>query len=552
MNDLRHPNLDRGGRQARFVGRAFGTIGVGTVLLIAIAVNQSAAHWRDNLADDHLFAYFGWCVAHGARPYADVWDNKPPLIWWLNAAAVSVAGAGVESEIALGATALAVALVAFVLIARTLFHRSLTWVAAVTGSVLLTHLRFECGGNRTEMLVVASELLVALGYLRWRSTARGPWLLLAGLAAGAAPLCKQAGVAAALACAVEFTLSLIRLRWRESAAAVRARAVRFLAWFGGGALVVPLIAGAALAAQGALGDAWFAIAEFNRAYFAVGDASWIALPRALRVMAPGLWPLLGPACVVLAGLLMAVVHGRSVRVAPSESPATACSARADGVFLLFVWLVLAVYLATVGPGRREYHLMPALPPLALLMLWPLDRLVGTGGLAATLAGRPSVGVALLVYLAVLAGVAREHGAIVAQCWEQKPSWNALAWHVPPGYEQQADRIRERTRPDERIYVWGWSPGTYRFAVRRAASRFATIEKLAHVGERAAFIRAAILNDLRREPPALFAILPGDLAALRGGHDPELAGWLLPRYDEVETVGGMTLLMRRAAPSGIER
>lgn len=512
------------------------------LLAAAVVINQSAVHWRDNLADDHLFAYYGWCVADGARPYLDVWDNKPPLIWWLNAAAMRLAGGGLASEVLLGSVALGGTLAAFVLASRTLFHPSLTLVAAATGAVLLTHLRFECGGNRTETLVVACELLVVLGYLRWRSTGRRGWLLLAGLAAGAGPLCKQAGVAAVVACTVDLAVALVRLRRRGELAAARVTLVRFAVWFGGGALLVPAIAAVALAAQGALGEAWFAVVAFNRAYFAVGDASWTALPRALRVMAPGLGPLVGPLAVLAAGMAWTAAR-------PAERGMAAGSARQRGpaqpdrVLLLFVWLALATYLATVGPGRREYHLMPALPPLALLMLWPVDRLVGARGLAARLAARPSVGVALLVYLAVLAGVAEDHAAIVRQCWERKPGWNSLAWTSPPGYERQAERIRALTRPDERIYVWGWSPGTYRFACRRAASRFATIEKLAHVGAHASFIRSEILSDLRRDPPALFAILPGDLEALRGGHDPELAEWLLSGYDEVETVGGMTLMLR---------
>ena len=64
----------------------------------AAVINQSAVHWRSNNADSDLFAYYGWCIAHGARPYLDVWDNKPPGIWWVNAAAIRLCGAGAGSE----------------------------------------------------------------------------------------------------------------------------------------------------------------------------------------------------------------------------------------------------------------------------------------------------------------------------------------------------------------------------------------------------------------------------------------------------------------------
>lgn len=62
----------------------------GVLVAVAVTVNASAVHGRQNLADSHLFGYYGWCVSQGARPYLDVWDNKPPGIWWVNAAAVVI------------------------------------------------------------------------------------------------------------------------------------------------------------------------------------------------------------------------------------------------------------------------------------------------------------------------------------------------------------------------------------------------------------------------------------------------------------------------------
>jgi len=38
----------------------------------AVLLNQSAVHWRDNVNDSHYYAYCGWRVSQGARPYLDV------------------------------------------------------------------------------------------------------------------------------------------------------------------------------------------------------------------------------------------------------------------------------------------------------------------------------------------------------------------------------------------------------------------------------------------------------------------------------------------------
>ena len=56
-----------------------------TVLLILpiVAISQVAAHTRTDVVDDQMFGYFGWRIANGAVAYEDVWDNKPPGVYWI-------------------------------------------------------------------------------------------------------------------------------------------------------------------------------------------------------------------------------------------------------------------------------------------------------------------------------------------------------------------------------------------------------------------------------------------------------------------------------------
>ena len=55
------------------------------VVIPIITVSQLAAHLRLDVVDDQMFGYYGWRIAHGATVYHDVWDNKPPGIYWINA-----------------------------------------------------------------------------------------------------------------------------------------------------------------------------------------------------------------------------------------------------------------------------------------------------------------------------------------------------------------------------------------------------------------------------------------------------------------------------------
>ena len=523
---------------ASAMGRPVTLVLVGVILLPAILINQTAVHWRGNIVDSDLFAYYGWCVAQGARPYVDIWDNKPPGIWWANAAAIRLLGPGAGADLLLGSTALLLTLAGFVAIAQHAFHRSLALPATLVGAVLLTHLHWECGSNRTETFVVACETLAMLGYLRWLRSRRRPWLLLAGLAAGAAPLFKQSGLAVALAMAIHLAWLQWRTRSRGRGATGHLRG--WTPWLiaGAGLIVPSAVAAAVLAWNGALGEAIFAVGAFNRAYFAIGDATWVHCAGALRAF----WPTLAPSSGVLAIVALGLASGGYLRLRPGRKP-TGRPAR-PGVGLFVLWCVLAVYLACVGPGRRSHHLMPALPALALLTLYPLHLLAHRHGLWRRLIARPGVVCALVLWGWVLGVAGVDDLTEAFRCWQTKPHWYSLGRTRPNECEQHAAELIHLTRPGDTIYVWGWSPGTYRCACRRPASRFATLEKCGQVGGYAQFILEGAMADIRRQPPAAFVISTSDYALVDADAPSEFGAWVRAHYRPVGTVAGMRILIWR--------
>ncbi len=60
---------------------------VATVLMClpVLATAQYIAHVRADETDAWLFAYYGREMLSGCGLYTDLWDNKPPGIFWLNA-----------------------------------------------------------------------------------------------------------------------------------------------------------------------------------------------------------------------------------------------------------------------------------------------------------------------------------------------------------------------------------------------------------------------------------------------------------------------------------
>ncbi len=527
-----HPLLSPDGSPSRFAGAA---LLAAALCLAAIVANQTSVHWRVNVVDSDLFAWHGWCVVQGAVPYLDIWDNKPPGTWWLNAAAIRLCGPGSGADVLLGTVALVVTLLGSVAIARRAYGPALTLPAGVAAAVLLTHAGLECGSNRTETFVAACETGAVLGYGVWETCGRRRWLMLAGLCAGAAPLFKQAGLAAGLACAAHLAWA----RWRLGRE--QRRVEPWLAFIAGG-IVAPLASAAVLATQGALGEAWFAVGPFNRVYFEAGDATWWRMDLALPHYGPVLVRLSGVLLIAAVGLVAGLALRRRCGARAEDAPFE--PAQRPAVLGLFVlWFALAFYLANVAPGRRGHHLMPVLPPLTLLVVYPLHLLAGAAGLATQLARRPTRIVLLVLWLFVLGSTAADSLVEARQGWRTKPHWAALNRKVPTATERQGRAVAALTRPDEVIYIWGWSPGTYRYAERRAASRFATFEKLGQVGARARFIFDAAVTDVRRAEPAVMVISEVDRPNLVAER-PDIGAWITAEYEEVEVIEGMVVLRRR--------
>lgn len=549
----------------------FGPFAVALFAVTAMLLNQSVVHRRENTADSHLFAYYGWLVADGARPYLDTWDNKPPGIWWANALAFRMLGDSAGVETAVGAAALLAGLIAAAGILATLWCGTFLAVALPLATALLTHLAFECGADRTETLVNAAELLGVFAYFRWLASQRRAWLVTAGLLLGVAPWCKQSGLGAIVACGLHLLF------------AVRSGRIASLATLVVGLCLPTLVFAAILARQGALGEAWYAVVQFNRLYFDIGDAGW----HGFRITADSIGPHLSPLLwyFLLAGVAAAAgivrvgcaarrrAENRETHLAaksPSSAAADSRNSRTDTRFrgataLFAVWLLVNLFLVAIGVGRLAYHLMVILPPLALLAVQGLAVVVGIArrdegatNFAARLVCSPrstavaTLGLAIAVSAAAdsvreglrfSAGSPPRNGASIAG-----GSWIEAASFVPHGFAAQAGLIQRLAGPNDTIYVWGWSPGSYRYAYRRSASRFATIEKVGQLRGRARFLLDEVTATLRRNPPAVFLISPNDVDGLLQPPRDEFAEWFESTYDRVELVNGMWIMqLGRSSP-----
>jgi hypothetical protein len=62
----------------------------GLTTLVMLPENPANMAWPSR--DSGVFLYAGWRILSGELPYRDIWDHKPPLIYYLNALGLVVSG----------------------------------------------------------------------------------------------------------------------------------------------------------------------------------------------------------------------------------------------------------------------------------------------------------------------------------------------------------------------------------------------------------------------------------------------------------------------------
>lgn len=473
------------------------------VIGLLVTVSQFIAHWRVDVVDDQLFGYFGWRIVHGATVYLDIWDNKPPGIYWINALGFLVGGDSYRGVVALCAMAIVGSLVAFFFICQSLMFRDAAAVGTVLAAFYITHGYYQAGTNRTETFLILFELVAVLLYMRgWVRDRWWTWLA-AGVCCGCAFLCKQVGLAAWGAMGLHTILVTLggALPWLTGAR----RCVLLLA---GAALPVGLAAGA-LAAQGALAEAWFATVGFNRYYFEIGRSSFSNTFYNRFTLQYMMFDVLKlPILMTIASVLHATLWWLRPHLRPREiaEPLAMVRPVCPNYMLLFaIWFAAAFYGAALSPHAFEHYLVPTLPPLMLMSTYLVNVLLAEVSLIRR----------LQQYIWVTACfVAMGYFAISS--WErhiQAVSRVALfrgPWAETPrlaSWEMVGEQAARLSGPNDTIQCIGYLPGAYLHARRISASRYATTEKIGQLEgtEESERIRQVLIRDLSAALPAVIAM-----------------------------------------------
>ncbi|MDP9280909.1 MAG: glycosyltransferase family 39 protein [Chloroflexota bacterium] len=464
-----------------------GVFAVALLSLLSVAVlvpNHPAG--RDPSEDSGVFFYAAQRLLDGGAPYRDIWDHKPPGVYFVDAVGLALAGR-------LGVWLVQVAsLILAALLGYRALRREFGAAAALVGSlawlVTLPRLFLEYGQTSFVEFYALPLQFGALFLLKDRGARRG---IAIGALGGAALVLKP--TLAGLWIAIGL---VTLLRERRSA-------VTPLALIAAGALLPVAIVAAWAAARGVLGEMVDQALVYNRAYAAFAPVSdrVDAVLSGLRLTLPS-----GLAVVAVAGWLYAVV---TRRFAPTLL----------GVALIAFPIELA--LSTWGRGYH-YYFIAWLPSMAILAAFAVSELQRVAHPRIAL---PALALGVLA-MSVLPALLVTRLAITTD------SGKATA---------AAAFVAANTLPADTVLIWGSHTEVLVLAERRSPTRY--VYQYAALSTRGYATPTRVeefLADLQRARPVLildasiesFVTPPLDVAGFRAWVSPEPQYAALPELERV--------------------
>ena len=482
--------------------------------------------------DQGIFAQVGTIMLQGGLPYADAWEVKGPLTFFIVEAGFRLLGPG-EAGYNGGF------LLLFLPTLALASHEMRRWSGAATGALaallLLNKSKmvyWNLGQPDTVIGCFAGVLICVTARIEGeRDTPRA---LLAGALCAAAAWIKPPFILLAAA-PVGALVWAYRGRWRALAGQA--------AWFSLGGCAVTFAVLLPFALGGALDSLWEVLVAFNLSSHA-GQARLGSWPSLLPRWSTDTWVridfLFACAKITGAGLMLA----RRPRLA---------------IPLLAAWL--ACYVAAGSQGKFwDQHFIP------MDMLGMLFAAYALSLALTRAAGSIRSPATALAALALVAGL---YPSLYAQCralntgvrwWQHQAGWmDEREWLRPcvaegfnlASIRDAAAAARRFSAPGEALYLWGFDSLLNVEADRPPPTRFIFNYPLL-VGAPAyvARCRAELMRDLAARPPRLIAVQDRDANPLyrytsreKLAEFPELAGLISASYRECHRNDHFTLHQR---------
>jgi hypothetical protein len=483
--------------------------------------------------DQSIYAVIGQGMLRHQVPYRDLWDFKPPGIFFVYAVAQALFGESMAAIRWLEVCGFGIASACLIVLARRFQGNSLAgWFAAAfltSAHVLLDFWHTAQPETFGGILTIGALTLIVP---RSANATRGLHALLAGVLLGAAGLMKPQ-LSGGLIVFAAYVL-------RQAPDSPWFRRVVPALFLGAGALLTWSMCALYFVVNHAWGDLWWTMHDFVPGYTALGWSS-------------GQSPL-GMFHYALVELLTKFSVYFPIGVAATLILPSAHSREHDGTFLLAGLIAFHAVGIALQAKFFQYHYEATLPLIALLAGF------GWAKLWWTAAPRGTAAVTIFCVTAALSGLLCSSVADLPGTGWQRAHWRLhflTQHHSDPsarerldaaiarvaGFDLSADRevatwIKGQTGPNDTALVWGFEPAIYWLSQRTPATRF-----IYNVPQRTAWQRQIsqqrFMLDVRKNKPVVVVVQHADIfPGVTGGLGdsaadlldfPEFAHWLSVNY-----------------------
>lgn len=537
---------------------------IGVVLLAALPILTYPMG-----RDQGMYANIGKTILAGGTPYVDMWDIKPPPIYYLYAAGIRLFGDSTAAIRALDLTLVPFGMVGLYALGVSLRSRRYGLLAALLYGVFYFNEDFPSLTQNDSLVTVP---MIWAAYAAWRASRTVPhtraawgWAFATGALCGLVLWFKQYFAF--------FVLALVSFQVGARWIAARAQpttASRPLVWDAFGFVCGGLLTGGTLLlyfwAQGMVNE-MLIIAQGTAAYNAQGRAADVPTPSLLDffyfkwlVWGP-LWVLVGVWFVGRLAQLASIAYQRTRSSVPS--PTHDNEAGMGSAFIL-LWLLAGLAFVLAQSLGFDTHWIPMLPPLALLGADVLDQIIArVPGVSWPSPGRDSAGAGMLpmilialALLIILAGTTWGRAWYAVTGREDRVAYydRFQANDVKPEESLQvAQYLRQRVLPNDTLFVWGFRPEVTYMAGLRPATRYQAQFPLVAPWYPQAW-RQHNVDVLWAALPPYALVLEDDFMPWVTSVDAdshtilqaytELNNWLIANYDRVDEIGDFLIWQRK--------
>jgi len=470
--------------------------------------------------DEAVYLIVAKQILKGAVPYLDVWDHKPPMVFWLYAFIMKLFGT--RNFIPINIVTLLFNLVSTLMvfkITKLFTNRKTAGLTAVIYPILSNFLLCRDAVNpNTEIYMTPFSLCAVYFAVKGLQSGRKISFLLSGLAVGIASAFKQpSGIVL-----IPLSCGLIVFNFKDKKWKHIFYSITYL-WLG--CFMVWFFIGLYFFSKNALWEFWFQVFEFNFLYSRSIPKSSIIL-GVFRNYLPYIkaYPLFF--VPYLSSLVFSIVY--------LFLPRRDFNKKCVLVFIL-LWHVCDILAVSTGGLFYYHYFVQWVPSLIIVTFVPVtfafDIIFKKHKTAVKIIGLIYC-VLFLIKMFIPAGIARPTDLVIdeyrtpvqyakyAKSWAKSigPKFYRFPYYRKPklvwGQMNLVKMIQSYVKPDQSVFVWGFVPDIYLLVNRNPASRFLYTSFLSGKFHAMANLYNAADSPLKKYKGSINKLLIADLQSAR--------------------------------------